>query len=1296
MQQSTKIHIIKCINYVILIAFCIISITCLFSFQSIAQSSLNITFDKERGFYDAPFNLNIQVNGNNPVAKYTMDGSDPLYSSTKITLINNNSITIDKTTVIRVVATDGVDTLRTAHTYLFLNQVLEQNTIETIQNLDYPSKWGTGVTNIIDPNSPIHDPQYVVITQNADYEMDQTVVQNPSYSLDMIAGLKQIPTLSISTDKDNLFGAQNGIYNHALESGDMWEVPASIELIDTNGLTLFQVEAGIKMSGASTRKYDFYKHSFRLVFKSKYGDTKLRYPLYGPEAAEEFNTLQLRMIGHCTPHDWDYGRRKKTQFHKDQWARSLHRKMGNLSPRSKFVHLYLNGLYWGLYDLTERPDSDFLSSYLGGDETDYDTVKILEVKDGDSQAYYKMFEIANSPIPDTVYTTWNYTLVPNEANVNTMYDSIVNYLNVNSFIDYFLLNTLLVNNDWGANNWWAGRKREEGAGWQYFVWDAEFVLNDSPVYTSRIFHSLDANHPNELDKRLREVEKYRRTFGDRVQCHCFETDGVLYVDSLLDSYQKLGNSIDKASLLELARWGDVRGDLIDYDTNVQRETNKYMDDVIPDLFEGEKGLLFYLRYGKNNYYPKKISAAKLNSLGGEVPVGYQLIIDNPNNFGEIYYTLDGSDPLTPNNTKKKLYTGPITINDYVNVSARVFIDTLTFGIANRDTLFNHWSAMCPRNFYTTGYYDNIVINEIHYNPADLGTTSGGLFEFIELKNNGDTQVDLYNAFFNSGIEYHFPINTFIDPGGFLVLARDIATFNNNYPVVADGEFKGKLSNGGEELILNKPDGKLIDRVFYDDYLPWDTIPDGTGESLSLDFVDNPRVNNDNPNSWRRSVGGPTPRMENVFCVPVTVNEAIAPPSCSGYNDAFIHVSPSGASGPFTFAWSTGETTAGMYNITSGNYFLDIIDSQGCKTEVPITIEDPSPLITSLLVQPASSTTSTDGAATLSLNPAFSSYNINWSNGITGSHALNNLPEGAYSVTVDNGSGCSQTETFDIQLGSPCPMPTNIKASASGGNNIILSWDVDPSVNGTSINWRQANGTSWNSTFSTNSSLLLSNMQDCSNYEYEVSGVCSNGSMSNMSPVSAVSTNCFQNICDASNTNGYSHNSTPTSAFLVWDINPNSTYELFYKKATATEWYSYKSNFHFAILFNLDNCSAYEWYVDVTCPSNSTSTSSPNTFQTDCNRMMQTENTLNPSSFKSEHTIKLYPNPTSDLLNITIPKYLNLKNSYINIYYLNGKLVSKNKTSTHNIWLETSILSKGLYLLKFSNDEISQTAKLQIY
>ncbi len=671
----------------------------------------NIDISEPSGFYDQAFQLTINATESSTIF-YTTDGSDPSTSFTRILHNPSDNILINQTTVIRVWAIAGTTLAKKSASFIFLDQVLQQNNVDVISELNYPAVWGTGITNLFDPNSTGYNPQYLSVTQNADYEMDTEVLSNPNYSDQLIDGFSQIPTLSIITDKANLFDVNTGIYNHTFEDET---VPASVEMINTDGTTAFCIEAGLSIAGeAVSRRYDYYKHSLQLTFEEQYGDGALDYALFGAEAAQSYKALKLRMIEHCSPHDWDRGRRQKTQFHKDQWTRNLYRSMGHLSPHSQFVHVFLNGLYWGMYDLCEIPNADFMASYQNGNAQDYDVMSENGLVAGDTLNYKHLYHVARDVEMDTIYNfPYHNTFIPVQESLNDMYEEIKNALDVNAFIDYFLLNALLVNTDWGANNWYAAKKKEAGGLWQFFPWDAEFALNDSPIYTSRIFHSSDAYHPNELDKLLRGAEQYQRAFGDRVQCNCIEEDGVLHANNLLSTYDELERSINKASLLELARWGDVRENLIDYNTHVLAEKTKYLNEIIPELFDAERGLLYYLRYGENNYYPKFIGAPKLSKLGGDVPVGYQLSLTNPNAVGEIYYTLDGSDPAEPNNSASQLYTEPIAINYNATISARVFVDEYAHGIAYRDTIFNHWSAMCPRKFNTGIVYDNYVsIDEV--------------------------------------------------------------------------------------------------------------------------------------------------------------------------------------------------------------------------------------------------------------------------------------------------------------------------------------------------------------------------------------------------------------------------------------------------------------------------------------------------------------------------------------------------------------------------------------------------------
>src|SRR5712691_11133129 len=135
--------------------------------------------------------------------------------------------------------------------------------------------------------------------------------------------------------------------------------------------------------------------------------------------------------------------------------------------RTRYTHLYINGIYWGIYDPSERPDAAFAASYLGGEKEQYDVVNEPIVNgnkavDGDLVAYNQMLAISN--LTD-----------------NAQYDLMKQYLDITQFIDYTLLHFYVVHGDWGFDkNFYAMRKREAGAGFKYVPWDGENIL-DSPT-----------------------------------------------------------------------------------------------------------------------------------------------------------------------------------------------------------------------------------------------------------------------------------------------------------------------------------------------------------------------------------------------------------------------------------------------------------------------------------------------------------------------------------------------------------------------------------------------------------------------------------------------------------------------------------------------------------------------------------------------------------------------------------------------------------------------------------------------
>ena len=169
--------------------------------------------------------------------------------------------------------------------------------------------------------------------------------------------LLAVPTLSIVLKTDDMFGTQ-GIYSNPENTGERWERATSVELLQPDGSEGFQIDAGIRIQGGAFRSFGLTKkNSLRLVFKTKYGPDKLRYPLFGPDAVDEFDTVTLRMESND---GWQWGDAGgQPQYARDEFLRRTQLAMGQPASHGTSMHVYINGFYWGLYNLVERPDQSF-------------------------------------------------------------------------------------------------------------------------------------------------------------------------------------------------------------------------------------------------------------------------------------------------------------------------------------------------------------------------------------------------------------------------------------------------------------------------------------------------------------------------------------------------------------------------------------------------------------------------------------------------------------------------------------------------------------------------------------------------------------------------------------------------------------------------------------------------------------------------------------------------------------------------------------------------------------------------
>ncbi|MDH3676304.1 MAG: CotH kinase family protein, partial [Anaerolineae bacterium] len=687
----------------------------------------------------------------------------------------------------------------------------------------FPTTWGVHNRNVL---------AYVKGTPViADYEMDPDVVNDPRYSPTFVDDLKSIPSLSIVTDVENL-----EIYANPRQRGRIWERPVSVELIDPRLYQQgFQIDAGLRLHGGVGRNEAVPKHSMRLFFRGEYGATKLEYPLFPDSPVQTFETLVLRAGTNRS-----YAGRYNSQHHlttytRDEWARRTQLAMSGVSPRGRFVHLYLNGLYWGLYNLVERPDSAFTAAYFGGQE------EAWYVRDQDGSV--------SGSLNETVLTLILMAMETGSAGFENpqIYSMVKSSLDTSQFSDYMILNWYIGNNDWPYNNWIAAVRNPEGR-LQFFVWDAESIFKRGAEIRLQGLHggppTLDALRTMtalELEKEyesnpiayvflaLMANDDFKMEFADRVFTHLFN-DGALTEARAQARWRQLNAIIDRAIVGESARWGDAR-----YETPIVREDWLNAIDVVLAQMEGNDAKLVALMR-EAGYYPP-IDPPAFSPHAVLVETGFELTMMAPTpDSTEIYYTTDGSDPrleVTGQISPSAIaYRTPIVLSSTTHIKARALKGDI-------------WSALNEATFTTAGDIGQLQITEIMYNPP-----GGSDYEYIELKNVGLTPVRLAGATFE-GIDYTFPIATpLLASGEFIVLASNSAAFTERYPDVSlSGAFQAQLSNGGEEITLRDIQAKVIIAVNYDDELGWPISPDGLGDSLVLV---SPEGDPNDPRSWRAS------------------------------------------------------------------------------------------------------------------------------------------------------------------------------------------------------------------------------------------------------------------------------------------------------------------------------------------------------------------------------------------------------------------------------------------------------------
>ncbi len=800
-----------------------------------------VQFSVDRGHYTTPQTVGITCTTLEAQIRYTTDGSVPTATTGTV---YTGPLTISTTTVLRAAGfVPGWYTgLPETQSYIFPAQVAAQPP----NPAGWPATWG--IDSEVNTNDGAGNG-----TVPGNYEMDPAVTANTLPGYGITDALASLPTLSLVLPPGDFLGP-NGIYqNPGLRDAagvvnKLWEKVSSAEFIDPSGVEPnWHDDLALEIHGNSSRRpWRMQKHSLRLTWRSELGASKLRtnYNFFPQHHVREFNKLVLR--GCFTDGwglvSWDAARYRPDDsiYMRDVMMRGSHGDMGVTASGNRFVQVFINGLYWGMYSMDEHIDEDFVASHEGGLPTDWEVVSDFVDPDASATSTWKsMFNLLPAAGTDLSASA---------------YAAVQQWLDPAAFADYYLLHIFGEAEDWPHHNGTAYRRKGATDKYRWLTWDQEIAFDN------HAWDRLSTNAPNTttartagvLYQRLKTNAEWRLLFADRAhkQLH---NGGPLDLAQCQARWQGIASKIDKGIVAESARWGDT-ADETPYGNTESRpgvplkpvytreadwlpNVNLVKDTWLPSLHNlaNTYATINKLRAQSPRLYPLTDPPA-FGQFGGYVSPGATVAVTAP--AGLVYFTTDGTDPREAGTgaVRGAQTTGTVTLNQSGWLKARALNGT-------------EWSALTEAYFLAGNAASaaNLTVSEIYYNPTTLET---GDAEFIELLNFTTGTIDLSGVTFSAGITWTFPNGTLLGAGQRIVLARNGALVPSATVI-----YGGKLDNAGEEIALVGANGLDIQRFTYNNKGAWPLEADGTGKSLvNMNPGGNPDLNL--PQSWRAGTATP--------------------------------------------------------------------------------------------------------------------------------------------------------------------------------------------------------------------------------------------------------------------------------------------------------------------------------------------------------------------------------------------------------------------------------------------------------
>ncbi|MBI3511517.1 MAG: CotH kinase family protein [Bacteroidetes bacterium] len=353
-----------------------------------------------------------------------------------------------------------------------------------------------------------------------------------------------LPVVSLSTDPANLFDPVSGLYvtgntpdttfgyipfyNANFWQG--WKCPADVQFFDKNKVLQFSEKSSIKIQGNWSKMFP--QRGFTVSLDENYGGNILNYQLFPDKPATTYYNFNVRNAGS----DWGGAHYRDRLLQKSAEAKTDIDVMDGYA-----CVLFLNGQYWGVYELREKEDKHYIKN---NSNTDDDNVDFLEfdgnVINGDNKSFFNTVQYV---------TTADMTL-------QSSYDSAFAMIDKENFADYFITETYGGNLDWlgsYTNNikFW---KPHTGPGkWRYILWDTDLTFqSDTLNKLSEVINPPTPNPHSEMLSALLMNDTFRNYFINR---YADLLNTIYYGTNMVNNSEAFYNEMLPEMSRHFAMWG---------------------------------------------------------------------------------------------------------------------------------------------------------------------------------------------------------------------------------------------------------------------------------------------------------------------------------------------------------------------------------------------------------------------------------------------------------------------------------------------------------------------------------------------------------------------------------------------------------------------------------------------------------------------------------------------------------------------------------------------------------------------